>query len=211
MARLTWAQRVSDARLTADNAMSRWLANRPGESLLTRDGPRSIYVNVLNIHMLRRGSEEDTTMAEVVAKIDDFGKPAWIALMVVGFVLFWPLGLGILIYLLWSGRMSCGWNRGAVDTWREGATQRWENRREHWERKMQGWGRQGGLRPTGNRAFDEYRVEALQRLEEEANEFRAFLERLRMAKDRQEFDEYMRQRRDRPSGSTPEPEPKPQG
>lgn len=150
-------------------------------------------------------------MAEVVQKIDDFGKPAWIALMVVGFIVFWPLGLAILAYMLWSGRMGCGWNRGAVDNWRESAAQHWDNRREHWERKMQRWGRHGGgLRPTGNRAFDEYRVEALRRLEEEADEFRAFLERLRMAKDRQEFDEYMRQRRERPSEPAPDPAPKPQ-
>lgn len=74
-------------------------------------------------------------------------------------------------------------------------------------------GHRGGLRPTGNRAFDEYREEALRRLEEEANEFRSFLERLRMAKDRQEFDEYMRQRRDGGSGSGPAPGPEaqPQG
>ena len=64
--------------------------------------------------------------------------------------------------------------------------------------------------PTGNRAFDEYREEALRRLEEEANEFRTFLERLRMAKDRQEFDEYMGERRNRPSDPTRAPDPKPQ-
>lgn len=151
-------------------------------------------------------------MAEVVQRIDDFGKPAWIVLMVVGFIVFWPLGLAILAYILWSGRMGCGWNRGA-DGWREGAAQRWERKRERWEQHMQRWGghHRGGLRPTGNRAFDEYREEALRRLEEEASEFRTFLERLRMAKDRQEFDEYMNQRRDRPAGgSVPDAEPKPQ-
>jgi hypothetical protein len=64
------------------------------------------------------------------------------------------------------------------------------------------------LRPTGNRAFDEYRSEALRRLEEEAEEFRAFLERLRHARDRVEFDEFMRERRDRSAGpSTGEPAP----
>jgi len=51
--------------------------------------------------------------------------------------------------------------------------------------------------PTGNHAFDEYREEALKRLEEEAAEFRAFLDRLRMARDRAEFDEFMRDRRNR--------------
>ena len=58
-----------------------------------------------------------------------------------------------------------------------------------------------GMRPSGNRAFDEYREEALRRLEEEANEFRSFLERLRMAKDRAEFDDFMRERRSRQAGS----------
>jgi len=151
-------------------------------------------------------------MVALVARIDDFGKPAWIALMVLGFILFWPLGLGILIYLLWSGRMGCGWNRGDMESWREGATQRWERKRERWEQHMQRWGgnHRGGLRPTGNRAFDEYREEALHRLEEEAEGFRTFLERLRLAKDRQEFDEYMRERRNRPSDPRPEPDPKPQ-
>ena len=43
-------------------------------------------------------------MSEVVARIDDFGRPAWIALMVLGFIVFWPIGLAILAYLLWSGR-----------------------------------------------------------------------------------------------------------
>ena len=49
--------------------------------------------------------------------------------------------------------------------------------------------------------FDEYREEALRRLEEEATEFRDFLERLRAAKDRAEFDEFMRERRNRQAGS----------
>jgi hypothetical protein len=56
------------------------------------------------------------------------------------------------------------------------------------------------MRPTGNRAFDEYRAEALRRLEEEAQEFQSFLERLRMAKDRAEFDDFMRERRNRAAG-----------
>jgi hypothetical protein len=152
-------------------------------------------------------------MADVVARIDDFGRPAWITLMVLGFILFWPIGLAILAYMIWSGRMGCGWNRGEMERWRENAAERWERKRERWGQHMQHWGgHRGGLRPTGNRAFDEYREEALRRLEEEASEFRAFLERLRMAKDRQEFDEYMRQRRTGGEpGPTPGPEPQPQG
>jgi Protein of unknown function (DUF2852) len=150
-------------------------------------------------------------MYAVVTRIDDFGRPAWIALMVLGFIVFWPIGLAILAYMLWSGRMGCG-RTGDIEQWRERAAARWERKRERWERRMQHWGRGPHLRPSGNRAFDEYREEALRRLEEEANEFRDFLERLRMAKDRAEFDEFMRDRRNRPSGpsSPQDPEPRPQ-
>jgi len=44
-------------------------------------------------------------MSGVIARIDDFGKPAWIVLMVLGFVVYWPIGLAILAYIIWSGRM----------------------------------------------------------------------------------------------------------
>jgi hypothetical protein len=162
-------------------------------------------------------------MYGVIARIDDFGKPAWIVLMVLGFILYWPIGLAILAYIIWSGRMwnggmGCGWHgrRGDVEEWRQRAIERvnraaehWERKRARWEERMQrhrddrgrGWG--GGLSETGNRAFDEYRAEALRKLEDEAQEFRAFLERLRMAKDRAEFDEYMKERRSgQPSGAS---------
>jgi hypothetical protein len=136
-------------------------------------------------------------MTEMVERIDDYGRPAWIALMVVGFILFWPVGLAILAFLLWSGRMGCG-GRG----WASGA-----DRRERFERKMQrmrekfeAWGgnyQDRGFPPTGNRAFDEYRSETLKRLEEEARDFGSFLDRLRMAKDKAEFDQFMSERRSR--------------
>jgi hypothetical protein len=153
-------------------------------------------------------------MFQVVAWIDDFGRAAWLVLMVLGFIIYWPIGLAILAYIIWSGRMRCGWQgqHGDVEEWRRRATERvnraaerWERRRERWERRMPQWGgpRGGGLRETGNRAFDEYRADALRKLEEEAEEFRAFLERLRMARDRAEFDDYMKERRNRSSGSGP--------
>ena len=152
-------------------------------------------------------------MSEVVARIDDFGRPAWITLMVLGFIVFWPIGLAILAYMLWSGRMGCG-RVGDVDQWRqkahqsvERAAERWERKRERWERRMQHWTghRSHGLRPSGNHAFDEYRSETLRRLEDEQREFRDFLDRLRFAKDKAEFDQFMADRRNRP----PQP-PQPQ-
>ena len=57
----------------------------------------------------------------------------------------------------------------------------------------------GGAPSSGNHAFDEYRTETLKRLEEEQREFREFLERLRFAKDKTEFDAFMAERRNRPA------------
>ena len=61
-------------------------------------------------------------------------------------------------------------------------------------------------RASGNRAFDEYREETLRRLEEEQREFREFLDRLRFAKDKTEFDQFMAERRTRsnPPSSPPQ-------
>ncbi len=58
--------------------------------------------------------------------------------------------------------------------------------------------------PSGNRAFDEYRNETLRRLEEEQKEFRDFLDRLRFAKDKTEFDAFMAERRNRPESPPPQ-------
>ena len=155
-------------------------------------------------------------MSEVVARIDDFGRPAWLALMVIGFIVFWPIGLAVLAYIIWSGRMGCSPRYGNMQEWRDRAVNRWERKRERWERHMQRWSgdRGGHFRQTGNRAFDEYREQALRKLEEEATEFRDFLERLRMAKDRTEFDEFMSERRNRPATPPQDsqgPAPQPQG
>ncbi len=56
------------------------------------------------------------------------------------------------------------------------------------------------MTPTGNAAFDEYRVTQLQSLEREAQDFRAFLQRLRDARDRDEFDAFLREKK---SGAVP--------
>ena len=129
-------------------------------------------------------------MSEMVAKIDGYGQGAWIALMVVAFIVAWPVGLAILFYLIWSGRMGKGCSNG-----------RMSRAAARFEEKMSRWGMQAkAYEPTGNAAFDEYRAETLKRLEEEANEFKSFLDRLRMAKDRQEFEDFMRERKSSPTG-----------
>ena len=138
---------------------------------------------------------------EHMKKLDEYGKGAWIAFAVLGFILFWPLGLATLAFLLWSGRMGCGRNWGDEDP-----RARWERKMSRMQERMGSWGRgpdsgrrmgMGGFRPSGNRAFDEYREETIRKLEDEAGEFRDFLERLRHAKDKAEFDQFMADRHNR--------------
>ena len=128
--------------------------------------------------------------------------PFWIVLMVLGFVFFWPIGLAILAYILWSKSMGCGY-RG----------ERWQRRMdEKMERMREKMGQFGWRAPasSGNHAFDEYRAETLRRLEEEQREFREFLDRLRFAKDKAEFDQFMAERRNRPTPPEPPEPPQPQ-
>ncbi len=128
-------------------------------------------------------------MSDMAMRLDEFGRPAWIALMVIGFIVFWPIGLAILAYMIWSGRMGCG--RRHRGDW---GAQRFGEKFGRWV----GPRGEPGQRPTGNRAFDEYRAETLRRLEDEARDFEGFLDRLRMAKDKAEFDDFMANRRNNP-------------
>jgi hypothetical protein len=144
-------------------------------------------------------------MTGLMERLDDLPRPAWIALMIVGFILFWPIGLALLIYLIWSRRMFCS-RHGRYGQWYgpDGREARREAREEWraWKRRHR-WGQSG----SGNVAFDEYREETLRRLDEEQREFRDFLDRLRAAKDRAEFDQFMDERRNRPPTTEPPPAP----
>lgn len=127
---------------------------------------------------------------ELVQRIDEYGKPAWITLMVLSFIIFWPIGLAVLGYMIWSGRMGC--------------SNRKRHRRHMWagedggmptdgiSRAMRAWKRHAPA--SGNRAFDEYRAETMRRLEEEFDEFQDFLGQLRAARDKKEFDNFMNSR-----------------
>lgn len=112
-------------------------------------------------------------------------RPAWtplsITLMVVGFIVFWPLGLAMLGWIIWGERLESWWaeNRHRVKAGRP-------------------------VDASGNEAFEEYRRAELDRLErerrrieEEAAEFQTFLRELRMKRDREEFDRFMAERRNR--------------
>jgi hypothetical protein len=149
-----------------------------------------------------------------------------LVLALLGFLWWWPLGLLILAFFIARGRFGC--SRHAIYAG-DGPMLDWEHGRDRWERKMARMqekmevmrsrmdrvrsGRDWfGPSSSGNRAFDEYRSETLKRLEEEQREFKDFLARLRFAKDRAEFDQFMAERRPRPFGSdaqgeTPPAEP----
>lgn len=135
-------------------------------------------------------------MAQMVQTLDDFGKPAWILAMVLGFVVFWPIGLAILAYLIWSGRMTCGWH-GSRGRWDSRFAERFGRARSRFGSEMRNFAKDGGG-SSGNKAFDDYREATLKRLEEEEREFHSFLDRLRQAKDKSEFDQFMAERRDAP-------------
>lgn len=103
--------------------------------------------------------------------MDRRGKGAWIAAMILGFIFFWPLGLALLFYMIWSDRMfskshSCSRSKSF---YRRDAS-------------------------SGNAAFDAYKADTLRRLEKEQQQFEAFMDRLRAAKDQSEFDEFMKDR-----------------
>lgn len=116
-------------------------------------------------------------------------RPAWtplsITIMVLGFIFFWPLGLAVLAWILWGERFQDWWaeNRHRMDV-------------------------RGS---TGNEAFEDYRRAELdrlererRRLEEEAAAFQTFMHDLRRARDREEFDRFMTERR-RDAGGPPSP------
>jgi hypothetical protein len=139
-------------------------------------------------------------------------KPLWIAAMVLGFIFWWPVGLALLFFGMWSKRMAfwgCGrhggwqgdWQR---NNWQGGPPPPWAAWKSFWcagERDRQ-------PASSGNHAFDEYRAETLRRLEDEQKDFAGFLDRLRFAKDKAEFDQFMAERRNRPP-APPEPPPAP--
>ena len=146
----------------------------------------------------------------IVAKLDELGRPAWIALTVLGFCFWWPLGLATLAFIIGSGRMSC-WNHHGMDRWHR-KMERMQEKMDRMRGRMSPGGGEwwGAPRSSGNHAFDEYRAETLRRLEEEQREFREFLDRLRHAKDKAEFDQFMTERRNRPPETSRPPEPQPQ-
>jgi hypothetical protein len=126
-------------------------------------------------------------------------KPQWspltIALMVLGFILFWPIGLAVLAYIMWGEKFG-----GSAEK-----AQRYFNQGRAFftsgKQRAPAWNRYAST-SSGNAAFDEYRAEQLRRLEEERarldaeiDAFHEYMANLHKAKDREEFDRFMADRR----------------
>ena len=124
-------------------------------------------------------------------------KPQWspltIALMVLGFIIFWPLGLAMLGYIIWGEKFG-GSAEKAQAYWNKGCNFVKSNKHAGFSRT--------DFTSSGNAAFDEYRAEQLRRLEEERarldaeiDAFHEYMANLRKAKDRDEFDRFMSEHR----------------
>ncbi len=108
------------------------------------------------------------TWQNFTATLDKGGFPAWLIATIVSFILFWPLGFFMLFNMFArKGNSMC----------------------KHNHRRS--------MRRTGNTAFDNYREETLNRLEEERQAFSDYLQRLREARDREEFDGWMKEHKDK--------------
>jgi hypothetical protein len=115
--------------------------------------------------------------------------PATIALMVLGFVVFWPLGLAMLAYILFGDRLR-GFKRDinqATNGMFSGFRRNSRRYRRHFN--------------SDNVVFDDWRSAELDRLDQERRkldemraEFDSYVRELRRAKDQEEFDRFMRER-----------------
>ena len=127
-------------------------------------------------------------------------RPAWtpatIALMIIGFMVYWPLGFAMMAYIIWGDRLD-GFKRDVnktTDSFFAGCRGRGRHNRSY--------------NSTGNVAFDDWREKELSRLAEERRkldeslrEFDDYARELRRAKDQDEFDRFMSNR----SRNTPAP------
>ena len=133
-----------------------------------------------------------------------------IVAMVLGFIVFWPIGLAILGFKMWQRKSGYPGDlqTAAQDKWREarGMMANSAQAGVAWPSGPWTWGHRSGFGPasSGNLAFDEWKKAELARLEEERrklqdahNEFAAFVENIRRAKDREEFERFMNERRNR--------------
>ncbi len=119
-------------------------------------------------------------------------RPAWtpvtIAMMIIGFMIFWPLGLAMLAYILFGDRL---------DEFKSTINETADRASKMCSRSASF----RGFERTGNVAFDDWRETELKRLHEERMkldqmraEFDDYARELRRAKDEEEFNAFMAHR-----------------
>jgi hypothetical protein len=168
--------------------------------VLTSEGRRPINVNVIYIHM-------EQAMPETF-RIPYVAPMPWLVIGgVIGVALIGAHHLGGIIVALVALGFAYKW---AV-RWHTANGGPGFDANHVWPSCAGIWGRRRSEpRPaaeppsSGNHAFDDYRREMLRRLEQDHQDFNAFLERLRQAKDKAEFDQFMA---DRSRGAPPPPNP----
>lgn len=150
--------------------------------ILPQQGPRYAH----------RDWENETEMTTAIIKPQL--SPLTIALMVLGFVFFWPVGLAVLAYIIWGEKFG-GSQEKAQAYWNKGRGWCSSNKSQF---RSHGF----AAHSSGNAAFDDYRAEQLRRLEEERarldaeiDAFHEYMANLNKAKDREEFDRFMNERR----------------
>jgi hypothetical protein len=118
-----------------------------------------------------------------------------IAGIVLGFIFVWPLALAYLVWKLIGYPVP----KEAKAFFEKNFTSVWETG---------GFKARPAYSSTGNFAFEEYRRRELERLEEErrrleeeAHHFAEFVEELKRAKDREEFEAFMAKRRTAQAGA----------
>ncbi|HET6607756.1 MAG TPA: DUF2852 domain-containing protein [Rhodopila sp.] len=111
-------------------------------------------------------------------------------------------GLAILTYMMGTGRM------GRVRRQPRQSTHHPVGGEDGAETSLNLW---NAATSGGSQAFDEYRAETLRRMEAEQEEFAAFVERLRFARDKAEFDLFMAERQSALSAPSGQSQNRPTG
>jgi hypothetical protein len=132
-------------------------------------------------------------------------KPLELVAMILGFIVFWPIGLAIVFWKIWQRKSGYegdlfSFAQQQASRFQQGASE--PTRASGGSGAPQGWRGPSFMRSSGNVAFDEWREAELARLEEERRklaeaerDFSDHIDQLRRAKDREEFDSFMRARK----------------
>ncbi len=126
--------------------------------------------------------------------------PVELLAMVLGFMVYWPIGLGLIAWKLLQRRKA--FDGPAGEDWLGALRDKFN------DVSARGFGGQGfgpaadgSGAPSGNAAFDEWRRHEIERLDEERRkldkaraDFAAFVDEARKSKDREEFERFMGRR-----------------